>query len=337
MNNPKRIKLVSRGNVNSDILGFTNQTPHNSAKLGCCEFIFDSFERDYDWLVIIDDIPRALKKNHEILACHKENTILVTTEPSNITRYGKNFASQFNYLITNQNEKILPHKNALRSQTGNVWMYGKTYDEIINTKEIKKTKKISTICSNKSMGHTLHKLRFNFTKKLQEEIEITRCGWGYKPIDKKFEAMDEFEFHVCIENHVAPNVWTEKIADAFLAYCVPIYYGCPNIYEYFPEDSIILIDLNDFEGSIEKIKTIISTPGEYERRLNAVKEARKLLIEKYNLLEMINKIVEKNHFEKSTDKKMKVYNRRTMRSKSLSDFLKFASWKINNFLKSKIK
>lgn len=334
----KRIKFVSRGSVNSDILGFLNQTLHNQGILGVCEFVFSSFERDYDWLVIIDDVPRALKKNYEELACPKENTILVTTEPSTITRYGKSFASQFQYLITNQDENILPHKNALRSQTGNVWMYGKTYDEIISMNIPNKSKNISTVCSNKQQGHTLHKKRYDFTLKLQEEIpEIVRCGWGYKPIDTKIEALDDFKFHVCIENHIGKDVWTEKIADAFLAYCVPIYYGCPNIYDYFPKDSIILIDLDNFQASIDKIKTIINTPGEYERRLDAVKEARNLLIEKYNLLEMINNIVKNNNTTISFNKNNKIYNRRTMRGRSFSDFSKFAFWKIDNFCKSKLK
>lgn len=65
-----------------------------------------------------------------------------------------------------------------------------------------------------------------------------------------------------------------KLADAFLGYTVPIYCGCPNVYDYFPEDSLIRIDIHDFEGSLTKIKEIVSRPGEYERRLDAVIEAR---------------------------------------------------------------
>ncbi len=331
------VKLVSRGNKETDILGFSKQTPNNTGELKNCKFIFDAFSEEYDWLAIIDDVPKSLPNKYEILKCDSSHTILITTEPSSITRYGKGFASQFEYLITNQDEKILPHKNALRSQTGNVWMYGKSYNEIINSLPIKKSKKISTICSNKAMGHTLHKKRFDFTAHLQKAIEITRCGWGYNPIDKKYEAIDDYEFHVCIENHIGKDVWTEKIADAFLGYCVPIYYGCPNIYDYFPKDSLILIDLNDFEGSIEKIKKIISTPGEYERRLEAVIEARRRVIEKYSLLEMINNIIENHNSKDNSQKHKKIFNRRLMRVFNPNDFISFAKWKILNFIKSKCK
>lgn len=135
--------------------------------------------------MIIDDVPKIIQNRVVSLTCPKENTILMTTEPSSIARYGRGFAKQFQYLITNQDKDILPHPNASYSQTGNVWMYGKDYDELVKVTQIQKSKKLSTICSNKQMGHTMHKLRFDFTKKLQEEIpDMVRCGWGYNPIEK---------------------------------------------------------------------------------------------------------------------------------------------------------
>lgn len=171
---------------------------------------------------------------------------------------------------------------------------------------------------------------------MEEQIsELNRFGKGYNWIDIKADAIDDYEFHVAIENHYAPHVWTEKLADTFLGFAVPIYYGCPNVYDYFPEDSIILIDIYDVEGSIEKIKKIISTPGEYERRLPAIKEARRRVIEEYNLLAMIDKIVTENaNKEKSeVSSQNKIYNRRIMRTKNLSDLFSFLGWKIKNFIK----
>lgn len=166
--------------------------------------------------------------------------------------------------------------------------------------------------------------------------ELVRFGKGFKWIETKAEAIDDYEFHVAIENHYAPHVWTEKLADTFLGYAVPIYYGCPNIFDYFPEDSIILIDIYDIDGSIKKIKEIISTPGEYERRLPAVKEARRRVLEEYNLLSMIDKIVSENFSEKKSEisSKNKIYNRRIMRTKNLSDLFTFLVWKIKNFIKN---
>ncbi len=329
-----KVKLVSRSSRVDRESGFKKQSPKHEAKWGSCSFIFNPKETNYDWLVIIDDIPKVLPHGAETLSCPKENTILVTTEPSSITRYGRAFSKQFHYLLTNQDEKVLPHSNAIRSQTGMLWYYGKDYDSIVSVTHPNKTKKISTICSNKKEGHTLHRLRYEFTKILEERVpEVERFGRGFKWIETKAEGLDDYEFHVAIENHYAPNVWTEKLADAFLGFTIPIYYGCPNVYDYFPKESLIQIDIYDIEGSIAKIKEIISTEGEYERRLDAVKEARRRVIEEYNLLAMINNIVENSKSVTSPISYNKIYNRKIMRIRYLPDLMRFFYFRIKNFIK----
>ena len=335
MKKETKVKLVRRSSKVNQESGFKKQSPRNEGKWGSCSFTFNPLEKVYDWLVIIDDIPRVIPGRVEHVSCPKENTILVTTEPTSITRYGRAFAKQFHYLITNQDEGVLPHPNAIRSQTGNVWYYGKDYDSIISVTHPTKTKKISTVCSNKQQGHTIHRLRYEFTKIMEERIpELERFGRGFKWIETKAEALDDYEFHVAIENHYAPHVWTEKLADAFLGFTVPIYYGCPNVYEYFPKDSLIQIDIYDVEGSIAKIKDIIVTEGEYERRLPAVKEARRRVIEEYNLLAMINNIVENAKEERSSVSDYKIYNRKIMRIRHLPDLIRFFYFKIENFIKN---
>ena len=329
-----RVKLLHRSSKADEESLYKIQSPGNEAKWGSCSFTFNPLEKNYDWLVIIDDISRIIPHGTEHLSCPKENTILVTTEPTSITRYGRAFAKQFHYLITNQDENVLPHPNAIRSQTGNVWFYGRDYDEIVSVTHSTKTKKISTVCSNKQQGHTLHKLRYEFTKIMEERIpELERFGRGFKWIETKADALDDYEFHVAIENHYAPHVWTEKLADAFLGYTVPIYHGCPNVYDYFPKESVIQIDIHDVEGSIAKIKEIIATKGEYERRLAAVTEARRRVIEEYNLLAMINKIVEASNEQKSEVSDYKIYNRKIMRIKHIPDLIRFLSWKVKNMIK----
>lgn len=329
-----RVKFAYRSSLADENSPYKFQTPQNSGKLNNCFFSFNPLEKDYDWLVVIDDIAKIVPNRIENLSCPKENTILVTTEPSSITRYGRAFAQQFQYLITNQPSDILPHPNSLRSHTGNLWMYGENYDVIKKQVPMKKTKKISTICSNKQQGHTAHARRFEFTKKMEEEIAVLeRFGRGFKWIDKKAEALDNYEFHVCIENHIGENVWTEKLADAFLGYTVPIYCGCPNIYDYFPKDSLIQIDINDFDKSIKIIQDIINTPGEYERRLTAVIEARRRVIEEYNLLAMIVEIVQE---AKPAEFKLgqKIYSRRLMRVRYCPDLFRYFRFRIENFLKN---
>lgn len=329
-----RVKITERGSRSNQESTFKKQTPHSQGIWGKCQFTFDPLDQNYDWLVVLDDIASIVPHKIEPLQCPRENTILVTTEPSSISYYGRAFAGQFHYLITNHGEKTLPHPNAIRSQTGNTWFYGKTYDEILRVTNPTKTKKISTVCSNKQQGHTMHKLRYEFTQKLQEAVlKLERFGKGFKWIDLKADALDPYEFHVAIENHIEKHVWTEKLADAFLGWCVPIYCGCPNVYDYFPKESVIQIDIHDIEGSIAKIKEIIAQEGEYERRFEAVEEARRRVIEEYNLLAMIDKIVQ-NSKPSIFVPNQKIYSRRVMRVRHLSDLMRFFWFRVEGFMKT---
>jgi len=333
----KIIKMVTRGSTEENNSLYRYQSPHNSAIWNNCQFIFNPLVEKYDWFVVFDNMPN-LTNNTEVLNCPKENTILVTSEPSSISFYGRGYAGQFHYLITNQNASILPHENAQRSQTGIYWLYGKDFDDITKDNHgFKKIKKISTICSDKKEGHTMHKKRYDFTALAEKKIDaLERFGRGFQFVEKKYQAIDDYQFHIVIENHIEKHMWSEKLADAFLGFCIPIYCGAPNIYDYFPKESLILIDLEDFEGSINKIKEIISIPGEYERRFEAVKEARRRVIEEYNLLAMISKIVEKSS-EYKFQKGIKIYSRRQMRLRYLPDLLRFFWFRIKGLFKGNFK
>ena len=327
------MKLVARGGTGGGG-AWAKQCPGGLPQWGHCTFICDAFERDYDWLVATDDIPRVLR-GKEKLDCPPCNTVFVTSEPSSVTRYGKAFAAQFGTLLTSQEEWALPHKNAIRSQTGNIWFYGKSYDDVIAQEEpIQKSELISTVCSSKRHAHTMHARRYDFTQRLKAELpELEIFGHGVRYIEKKSEALDPYKFHLAIENHIAPHVWTEKLADAFLGYTVPIYCGCPNVFDYFPEDSVVQIDINDIEGSIKTVQRVLTTEGEYERRLAAVKEARRRVIEEYNLPAMLSRIVENAEPTAQEKKRGVIYNRRMMRMRHPAEFGRFATWRIKNILK----
>jgi hypothetical protein len=200
----------------------------------------------------------------------------------------------------------------------------------------KKTKLISTICSNKKDKHTIHEKRFNFTEKLIKEIpELERFGRGFNFVEHKHQALDNYKFSIAIENHQGKNMWSEKLADVLLSYGVPIYYGCSNVYDFFPKDAVIEIDINNIDESINKIKKIIHTKGEYERRLPAVKKARKMIMEQYNLIPMLVNIIENDKMDNKLKKTgKKIISKNQMRLKHPTDFLQNFTFKLNNSLKN---
>lgn len=327
-----QVKIVTRSGLGQRFV-WENQCPGNKPQWGNCQFTSLPTLRDYDWYVAVDDVPRLQPGHKEVLACPRENTMLVTAEPSSVTRYGRNFAAQFATLLTNQEDWVLPHPHAIRSQTGNVWFYEKSFDELKKNSAIKKTLMISTVCSSKQQAHTMHAQRYAFTQKLKQMIsELDIFGHGVRFVEKKSEALDPYKFHLVVENHIAPHLWTEKLADTFLAFAVPIYCGCPNILEYFPEDSIVRIDITDFDGSLNTIKRLLSTEGEYERRFEAVKEARRRVMYEYNLPAMLDRIISAAPPAQKQAGGV-IYSRQLMRARHPDDFARFAFWRAGNFFK----
>jgi hypothetical protein len=194
-------------------------------------------------------------------------------------------------VLTSQEPWAIPHPNPIFSQCGLLWFYGKSHQQASADFPIQKSFDISTVCSSKQQKHTLHSLRHEFTRRLKMEMsELEVFGHGHRFIKTKVEALDPFRYHLAIENHFAPHHWTEKLADAFLGGCLPFYFGCPNVFDYFPEESLIHLDIRDFGLSLEIIRQSMSDKA-YEKRLNAVLEARRLVLEEYSLFPMLTRLI----------------------------------------------
>jgi Glycosyltransferase family 10 (fucosyltransferase) C-term len=298
---PIRVKLIGRVALRSWLRQFPGREPVWDG----CAFIFDRDARDYDWLVVYEELaPRGkerLSLGEERLACPRARTLLVTTEPSAVKTYGDTFAAQFGWVLTSQEPWALRHPGRIYSQPALRWFYGVgagyelDHDALAARTPPRKVATISTVCSEKRQTHTLHRTRFDFTARLKAALpELEVFGRGVRDMDDKAEALDHYRYHVAIENHVAPHHWTEKLADAFLGFTLPLYHGCPNAAAYFPEESFIPIDIRDPEAAIATIRRAIRE-GEYERRLPAVIEARRRVLDHYNLFAVLAREIGARH------------------------------------------
>jgi hypothetical protein len=272
--------------------------PKGEPQWGNCRFTFDRETRNYDWLVVYDDIPPSAGSDkyhaHEQLACPQAQTLLVTTEPSSIKCYGKDYTAQFGYVLTSQEPWALPHPNRIYSQPALRWFYGvgsshiRTLDEMINNPPFNKTRLISAASSSKRQRHTLHYRRYQLVRHLKERIpELDVFGHGIRAMDDKAEALDSYRYHIAIENHIGLHHWTEKLSDAFLGLTVPFYCGAPNAADYFPPESFIPISIKDPEGCFRLITEAVKS-NEYQRRLPFIQEARSLVLFKYNLMAVLS-------------------------------------------------
>lgn len=295
-----KIKIISRKGIYVDRHA-RGQLPGGEARWGETRFLFDRDAREYDWLVVYHDLPAA-GGGFERLQCPRENTALVTHEPPAIKFYGRDFCAQFGWVLSCHGPRSLPHARLIPSHPGSLWYYGldfggglrvpaQDYDQLKNAPPPRKTRSLSTCCSDKKMRHTLHRSRHDFTRRLARALPaMDWFGRGVNAVGKKSEIIDPYRYHLVIENQICAHYWTEKIADAFLGFALPFYCGAPNLAEYFPPQSFIPIDIRDFDGALATIRSAIAD-GEYEKRLPHIIEARRRVLEEHNLYSMLARVL----------------------------------------------
>lgn len=305
-----------------------HQFPHNEPVWGPCEFTFERDARDYDWLLVYDDLPERRgepkKTTREALACPRAHTLLVTSEPSSVKIYGDSYTRQFGAVLTSQPEWALPHPQRIFSQPALHWFYGMgsrevlPFDRMVDEPPADKHRDVSMVYSPKAMRHTLHYHRARFMRWLVEHMpELDTFGrQTAHPLDDKADCLRDYRYHVAIENFIGTHHWTEKLADPFLGLSLPFYYGCPNAETYFPADSFIRIDLRDPEGALEIIRDAIAN-NEYGKRLPALTEARRRVMFEYNLFAVAAREILRLHQpDARAEQGMAILSRRALRLSS---------------------
>jgi len=134
-----------------------------------------------------------------------------------------------------------------------------------------KTKGISIIASPKrdTTGHRLRHAVIDWAK--DAHVSLEAFGAQYQTLDDKRDAHEPFRFSVVVENSRTSNYFTEKLIDSFVCLSLPIYWGTPDIANYFdPEGMLVCTDLEDLQRQISR-----ATPDLFERKLAALRENRR--------------------------------------------------------------
>jgi len=147
-----------------------------------------------------------------------------------------------------------------------------------------------------------HQVRFAFFEMLAKS-GIDYAFWGRGEELARYPGYRGFAFSkwkvhaacrysIVLENSVAPHYWSEKPADALLAWSLPFYHGCPNFSEYVPAESFIPIDIRRPEEAIATIERALRDDP-YEQRLAAMNEARNRMLHEHHLYVFIDRELEK--------------------------------------------
>ena len=160
------------------------------------------------------------------------------------------------------------------------------------------------LCGHKNWapGHQLRRNFWNNQNKIiapkkfmysnnKEDLQIFENNQKISHEKDKTELFIDSMFHITIENNKADDYFTEKLIDCFISMTIPIYYGCPNIGDYFNIRGMIIInDIND----IEYLNNNLSEKF-YSDRISYVEENYGRVLDSLSFKEQFINIVENKH------------------------------------------
>jgi len=287
--------------TNFDAPYVMRQTPGWNGEWGDYKFILNQPVEECDYWVVFEGL-----REIEHTVCPATNTLFITGEPESVRPYSEVFLKQFNRVLTSQRNIL--HSNPIFSQQGFLWWVGTNYipesnsyspeykhnyDELILDYTVKKTKLLSVISSNKIFTNG-HSQRLNFVTKLTSHFgeQIDFYGRYINSFSDKWDAIAPYKYHIAIENSCYEDYWTEKIADCFLSLTYPIYCGCPNLDNYFKQESFTAINIENHKEAIGIIEDVINADY-HTKNYDFLVEAKKMVLNKYNffpmLVDMFNK------------------------------------------------
>lgn len=183
-------------------------------------------------------------------------------------RLAKVFHRRFFRVLTKNRRLFASIPNA------RLFVFGSTFIPEPDRVETRKTRPASLIASAKRdwEGHRLRHLIVDHIRSSGLDVDI--MGRGYRPFADKADGLAPYRYSVVIENTREPSYFTEKLVDALLCNTVPIYWGAPDIAEFFDVSGMILCQT---AADIQAALTHMSE-ADYENRATAIAENRRRAI-----------------------------------------------------------
>jgi hypothetical protein len=249
------------------------------------EFVYDD---SYDIIVFFNYVNTTIKENSK--------SYVIPHEPSWAGSHQKTFNDGTTVLGFNKN---LYQGNCIETlshtfyggrgpwvDTLDFWCYDNLKD-----KTFIKTKNISSSITklNEDYGNTcLYPQRFKISNMI-DDMSFIDCYGGGNSSPKKKDALVDYKFNLVVENEHGENWITEKFYDSVLTDTIPIYFGCKNIKEIYPEGGYLLIEDID---NLEEISNLLNNVDKnadkiYSENIDSIRRIKKKYFEKYNLLKKI--------------------------------------------------
>ena len=275
---------------NSYLWHLQHTAPNRTHQWQDWEFDINGTKPEYDAWIVWQSHEGLLQT--ETRVCPPNKTILVTREPPDILELPPDYVRQFAWVIA-PDARLRWHRGHVFSQFGQNWHIEKDYDELTAMEPCEKSRSLSSVVSAKA-GTAGQKQRLQLARLLKQEFgdDFDWFGRGINPIKDKWDAVAPYRYHLVMENGQWPHYWTEKLADAFLAWCLPLYVGDPLIEQYFDSRSLIVLNPEQPEECVRKIRQTIQDDA-WSRALPHIAIARQRILEQYHLYKMLHDILER--------------------------------------------
>lgn len=203
------------------------------------------------------------------------------------------------YYVDMDKENCAYRIDAGKTQAFGEWWLKYDYDYLSALQPMQKTAKLGTIVSNAETQPSHIKRKewlARYCQKHTNKLDIygkisptdvmrpnykgvlgplSATDWmsGKEDAYAQYECMVEFDYS-------GKHYFSERVFDCLLMYCFMFYWGGGGVEKYLPEECNFLFDI---EGEGDDILAAIASPDFYAKKLPAIKEARDLLLNKYQL------------------------------------------------------
>ena len=205
-----------------------------------------------------------------------------TSESTETTENVIKYANLYDLILTSRDEVLESCSNAVFFPYGTTWLHKDIdhldgigfYHPSLDQLHENKTNTVSFLMTSHAnkVGYDVRHIVWNNANQIPNKVFYsgTRnpvCLNSLLPNDDK-KHLFHSKFSIIIESTKEENYFTEKLCDALLTKTIPIYWGCPNIDDFFNTDGMIICE--SAEDIIEVCKNL--DYSKYESMMEHVNE-----------------------------------------------------------------
>jgi|TARA_B100000035_G_scaffold53329_1_gene41807 hypothetical protein len=209
--------------------------------------------------ISIDNLDYDVRADYKILFLAEPYSILPT-----VTEGALRSAYQFDKIYTFTEKILEKYPQAELFEWGSSWL---DFKDLI----LDKGNNVTFVTSekNQTVGHRMRLEIFEMLKNVDVSNGLQYYAHKSPPFhERRNDFFENAKFHIAVENSRQRNYFTEKVIDCFASKTVPIYYGCPNLGDWFNMDGVIVFhDMEELELILKHLDA-----DKYDWRKDAIEE-----------------------------------------------------------------